>query len=54
MTNQGDIVTVEVPIYLKDISDYFRQLTFPPEFCEYNISIQVVDEKYYKAGNMNI
>ena len=35
--NQGDTVTVKVPIYLKDISDYFRQLTFPLEFCDYNI-----------------
>ena len=54
ITNNGDTVTVKVPIYLKDISDYFRQLTFPLEFCEYNISIQVVDEIYYKAANMNI
>ena len=54
ISNVGDIVTVKVPIYLKDISDYFRQLTFPLEFCEYNISIQVVDEIYYKAANMNI
>ena len=54
ITNQGDTVTVKVPLYLKDISDYFRQLNFPLEFCEYNISIQVVDEIYYKAANMNI
>ena len=54
ITNQGDTVTVKVPICLKDISDYFRQLTFPLEFCDYNISIQVVDEIYYKAANMNI
>ena len=54
ITNQGDTVTVKVPIYLKDISDYFRQLTFPLEFSEYNISIQVVDEIYYKAAAMNI
>ena len=52
ISNAGDIVTVKVPIYLKDISDYFRQLNFPLEFCEYNISIQVVDEIYYT--NMNI
>ena len=54
ITNQGDTVTVKVPIYLKDISDYFRQLTFPLEFCEYNISIQVVNEIYYKTAAMNI
>ena len=53
-SNNNDTVTVKVPIYLKDISDYFRQLTFPLEFCEYNISIQVVDEIYYKAANINI
>ena len=54
ISNAGDIVTVKVPIYLKDISDYFRQLTFPLEFCDYNISIQVVDEIYYKVNTMNI
>ena len=47
ISNTGDTVTVKVPIYLKDISDYFRHLTFPLEFCDYNISIQVVDEIYY-------
>ena len=54
ISNTGDTVTVKVPIYLKDISDYFRQLTFPLEFCEYNISIQVVDEIYYKTAAINI
>ena len=54
ISNTGDIETVKIPIYLKDISDYFRQLTFPIEFCDYNISIQVVDEIYYKTSAMNI
>ena len=54
ISNAGDTVTVKVPIYLKDISDYFRQLNFLLEFCEYNISIQVVDEIYYKTSAMNI
>ena len=54
ISNSGDTVTVKVPIYLKDISDYFRQLSFPLEFCDYNISIQVVDEIYYKTNAMNI
>ena len=52
--NANDTLTVKIPIYLKDISDYFRQINFPLEFCEYNISIQVVDEIYYKNANMNI
>ena len=54
ISNAGDTVTVKVPIYLKNISDYFRQLNFPLEFCDYNISIQVVDEIYYKTTAMNI
>ena len=54
ITNVNDTVTVKVPIYLKDISDYFRQLNFPLEFCEYNISVQIIDEIYYKAANINI
>ena len=54
ITSTDDTVKVKVPIYLKDISDYFRQLTFPLEFCDYNISIQVVDEIYYKQNTMNI
>ena len=54
ISNTGDTIKVKVPIYLKDISDYFRQLTFPLEFCDYNISIQVVDEIYYKTVAMNI
>ena len=47
ITKANDIVTVKIPIYLKDISDYFRQLSFPLEFCDYDISIQIVDEIYY-------
>ena len=54
ISNADDTITVKVPIYLKDISDYFRQLTFPLEFCDYNISIQVVGEIYYKTTAMNI
>ena len=54
ITNQGDIVAVKVPIYLKVISNYFRQLTFPLEFCDNNISIQVVDEICYKTTAMEI
>ena len=54
ISKAGNTITVKVPIYLKDVSDYFRQLSFPLEFCDYNISIQVVDEIYYKTKAMNI
>ena len=54
ITNANDIVTVKIPIFLKDISDYFRQLNFAHEFGEYNISLEISNEIYYKAANMNI
>ena len=43
-----------MPIFLRDISDYFRQLDFPHEFGEYNISLLVVDQIYYNAADMGI
>ena len=52
MTKVGDTVTVKVPMILRDISDYFRQLDFPHEFGEYNISLQVVDQIYYNSSDM--
>ena len=54
ISNVGDTVTVKIPVYLRGISDYFRQLNFPLEFCDYNISIQEVDEIYYKTAAMEI
>ena len=54
ITNENDTVKVKIPISLKDISDYFRQINFPIEFCEYDISLQIVDEIYYKAAKMQI
>ena len=54
MTNANDTVKVKIPIFLKDISDYFRQLAFPLEFCEYDISLQIFDEIYYKVADIQI
>ena len=52
MRKVGDTVKVKIPIFLRDISDYFRQLDFAHEFGEYNISLQIVDQIYYLADNM--
>ena len=54
ITNDGDTVKVKIPIFLQDISDCFRQLDFPHEFGEYDISLQIVDEIYYKDTEMAI
>ena len=52
MTKVGDTIKVKIPIFLRDISDYFRQLDFPHEFGEYNISLQIVDPIFYNAADM--
>ena len=52
MTKVNDTILVKVPTFLRDISDYFRQLDFAHEFGEYNISLQVVDQIYYNATDM--
>ena len=44
MAKVGDAINAKIPISLKDISDYFRQIDFAHEFGEYNISLQVVDQ----------
>ena len=54
MTKVGDTIKVKIPIFLRDISDYFRQLDFAHEFGEYNISLQVVYQIYYNAADMGI
>ena len=52
MAKVGDTIKVKIPIFLRDISDYFRQLDFAHEFGEYNISVQIVDQIYYNAADM--
>ena len=52
MEKVGDTIKVKIPIFIRDISDYFRQLDFPHEFGVYNISIQVVDQIYYNACDL--
>ena len=53
MTKLGDTIKVKIPTSLRDISDYSKQLDFAHEFGEYNISLQIVDEIYYNAANLN-
>ena len=52
MTKIGDTIKVKIPIFLRDISDYFRQLDFAHEFGEYNISLQIVDQIHFLNVNM--
>ena len=45
-TKIDDTIKVKIPIFLRDISDYFRQLDFAHEFGEYNIFLQIADQIY--------
>ena len=54
MTKVGDTIKIKIPIFLRDISDYFRQLDFAHEFGEYNISLQIVDQIYHNAADMGV
>ena len=54
MTKIGDTIKVKISIFIRDISDYFRQLHFAHEFGEYNISLQIVDQIYYNAADMGV
>ena len=52
MDEIADTIKVKIPIFLRDIIDYFRQIDFPHEYGEYNISFQIVDQIYYLNANM--
>ena len=52
MDKVGDTIKVKIPIFLRDISDYFRQRDFAHEFGECNISLQIVDQIYYNVANV--
>ena len=52
MRKVNDTIAVKIPIFLRDMSDYFRQLDFPHEFNIYNTSIQIVVQIYYNASDL--
>ena len=53
MDKVDDTSKVKIPIFLRDISDYFRQLDLPRDYGEYDISLQIVDQIYYLNVDMD-
>ena len=43
LTKNGDIMRVVCSVFLKDISNFFKNLNVPLEFAEFNLTLRLVD-----------
>ena len=46
LTKNGDTIRVACNVFLKDISNFFKNLNIPLEFAEFNLTLKLVDEIY--------
>ena len=46
LTKNGDTMQVTCNVFLKDISNFFKNLNIPLEFAEFNLTLKLVDEIY--------
>ena len=46
LTKNGDTMRVVCNVFLKDISNFFKNLNIPLEFAEFNLILKLVDEIY--------
>ena len=46
MTKNGDTMRVICNVFLKDISNFFKNLNVPLEFSEFNLTLKLADEVY--------
>ena len=46
LTKNGDTMLVTCNIFLKDISNFFKNLNIPLEFAEFNLTLKLVDQIY--------
>ena len=46
LTKNGDTMRVVCNVFLKDISNFFKNLNFPLEFAEFNLTLKLVDQIY--------
>ena len=46
LTKNDDTMRVTCNVFLKDISNFFKNLNIPLEFAEFNITLKLVDEIY--------
>ena len=46
LTKNGDTMRIVYNVFLKDISNFFKNLNVPLEFAEFNLTLQLVDQIY--------
>ena len=46
LTKNGDTMRVTCNVFLKDISNFFKNLNIPLEFSEFNLTLKLVDQIY--------
>ena len=46
LTKNGDTMRVVCNVFLKDISNFFKNLNIPLEFAEFNLTLKIVDQIY--------
>ena len=51
LTKNGDTMRVTCNIFLKDVSNFFKNLNIPLEFAEFNLTLKLVDQIYVTDQN---
>ena len=51
LTKNGDTMRVTCNVFLKDISNFFKNLNIPLEFAEFNLTLKLVDQIYVTDKN---
>ena len=51
LTKNGDTMRVTCNVFLKDVSNFFKNLNIPLEFAEFNLILKLVDEIYVTDQN---
>ena len=46
LTKNGDTMRVVCNVFLKDVSNFFKNLNIPIEFAEFNLTLKLVDQIY--------
>ena len=46
LTKNGDTMQITCNVFLKDISNFFKNLNIPLEFSEFNLTLKLVDQIY--------
>ena len=51
LTKNGDTMQVTCNVFLKDVSNFFKNLNIPLEFAEFNLTLKLVDQIYVTDQN---